>query len=118
MLQGVSSGLERMPENMCVNSSSSRRSVATVRDGLAPKTAPGVGKIALLLEQRDDRTRAPTAENGSPQRNWKSRSTSSPARMAQNVSLSDIAFSMDFEDEVLEFSGWTLCHDAPGSQAR
>ena len=72
MLQGVSSGLERMPENMCVNSSSSRRSVSTVRDGLAPKTAPGVGKIALLLEQRDDRTRAPTAENGSPQRNWKS----------------------------------------------
>jgi len=101
---------------MCVNAS--RRSVPTVRDDLPPKTAPGVEKIALRLEQRDDRARAPTPRKGSPQRTWKNRSASSTGRTAQNVSLSDIAFSMDFEDEVLEFTGWTLCHDAPGSRAR
>ena len=38
----------------------------------------------------------------------KSRSTSS---RPCDLSLSDIAFSMDFEDEILEFQGWTLSLD-------
>jgi len=38
----------------------------------------------------------------------KSRSTSS---LPCDLSLSDIAFSMDFEDEILEFQGWTLSLD-------
>ena len=33
------------------------------------------------------------------------RATSGPGEL----SLSDVAFSMDFEDEILEFEGWTLC---------
>ena len=38
----------------------------------------------------------------------KSRSTSS---LPCDLSLSDIAFSMDFEDDVLQFQGWTLSLD-------
>jgi len=35
------------------------------------------------------------------------RATSGPGEL----SLSDVAFSMDFEDETVEFEGWTLCLD-------
>ena len=36
--------------------------------------------------------------------------------VSTELSLSDLAVSMDFEDEVLEFQGWTLSLDASSSE--
>ena len=109
-----------MPENRtCANQS--RRKLSPVRQARSPKTAPSVDKIALLLEQREDHPRVPVkgkmSKGGLEVHRRKNRSTSAPTDFgSQNVSLSDIAFSMDFEDEVLEFTGWTLSLDAKGSR--
>ena len=109
-----------MPENRtCTNQS--RRKLSPARQVRSPKTAPNVDKIALLLEQRKDQPRVPAkgkmSKGALEMHRRKNRSTSVPTQFeSQNVSLSDIAFSMDFEDEVVEFTGWTLSLDAKGSK--
>lgn len=107
-----------MPENRN-RANEPRRKPSPARQHGSPKTAPSVNQIALLLEQREEQTHAPTrkmSKGAVEVHRRKSRSASSPGGMSQDVSLSDIAFSMDFEDEVLEFTGWTLSLDAKGSR--
>lgn len=107
-----------MPENTN-RSKDPPHKLSPARQHGSPKTAPSVNQIGLLLEQREEHTHAPTrkmAQGAVEVHRRKSRSASSPGGLSQDVSLSDIAFSMDFEDEVLEFTGWTLSLDAKSSR--